>query len=443
MSWHFSRVLGEAYLEANSLDGEQFAPSNGTDTHGTFWLPGKTTDALKPSRSGMTFRPLTESHGEELLTWYLEAFHAKTSLPLAKEPESKESEAVCGNTWRESSAKFDRNTHSWKTHRCLWDEDLPSSSLTLPKWGMMRSGVLWERITSPLHTDETESGSLPTPRATDGTKGSRTAEGAEKEWARGRNKDLGMVAAMWPTPRACMTGAATPERLNDKNRNLEKAVAQTIWPTPGANEDSYRLKGNSQQSCGLGAIARREALEGDPASGGQLNPTWVEWLIGWPLFWTSLDINVKPYYDLWHESQQWTQASSEKIQGNIVRNVWWDIDPATTSHGREPDQQSSDECDDCLPTVPREDPLLDRELGAGEHKADGLQDLRRDVQAQTCQKVNALWQAGMPEGKRETIGRVAMGVKNRVDRLRCIGNGQVPAVAALAWNLLTKPNRTK
>jgi hypothetical protein len=31
----------------------------------------------------------------------------------------------------------------------------------------------------------------------------------------------------------------------------------------------------------------------------------------------------------------------------------------------------------------------------------------------------------------------------RVDRLRCIGNGQVPAVAALAWKLLTKPNRTK
>jgi hypothetical protein len=27
---------------------------------------------------------------------------------------------------------------------------------------------------------------------------------------------------------------------------------------------------------------------------------------------------------------------------------------------------------------------------------------------------------------------------NRVDRLRCIGNGQVPAVAALAWKILTK-----
>jgi DNA (cytosine-5)-methyltransferase 1 len=34
------------------------------------------------------------------------------------------------------------------------------------------------------------------------------------------------------------------------------------------------------------------------------------------------------------------------------------------------------------------------------------------------------------------VGRVADGVAARVDRLRCIGNGQVPAVAALAWRVL-------
>ena len=35
------------------------------------------------------------------------------------------------------------------------------------------------------------------------------------------------------------------------------------------------------------------------------------------------------------------------------------------------------------------------------------------------------------------VGRVAHGVAARVDRLRCIGNGQVPAVAALAWKTLS------
>ena len=35
------------------------------------------------------------------------------------------------------------------------------------------------------------------------------------------------------------------------------------------------------------------------------------------------------------------------------------------------------------------------------------------------------------------VGRVADGVASRVDRLKAIGNGQVPAVARKAWNLLT------
>ena len=34
------------------------------------------------------------------------------------------------------------------------------------------------------------------------------------------------------------------------------------------------------------------------------------------------------------------------------------------------------------------------------------------------------------------VGRVAHGVAHRVDRLRCIGNGQVPRVAALAWEMM-------
>ena len=38
------------------------------------------------------------------------------------------------------------------------------------------------------------------------------------------------------------------------------------------------------------------------------------------------------------------------------------------------------------------------------------------------------------------VGRVAHGVAARVDRLRCLGNGQVPAVVRLAWDLL-KPKK--
>ena len=41
------------------------------------------------------------------------------------------------------------------------------------------------------------------------------------------------------------------------------------------------------------------------------------------------------------------------------------------------------------------------------------------------------WWATEPD-----VGRVAHGVASRVDRLRCIGNGQVPAVVKLAWEAL-------
>jgi hypothetical protein len=36
------------------------------------------------------------------------------------------------------------------------------------------------------------------------------------------------------------------------------------------------------------------------------------------------------------------------------------------------------------------------------------------------------------------VPRIAHGVAARMDRLRCIGNGQVPAVVRLAWNLLSR-----
>jgi len=37
-----------------------------------------------------------------------------------------------------------------------------------------------------------------------------------------------------------------------------------------------------------------------------------------------------------------------------------------------------------------------------------------------------------------SVGRMAHGVARRVDRLKAIGNGQVPAVAATAWNILSQ-----
>lgn len=44
---------------------------------------------------------------------------------------------------------------------------------------------------------------------------------------------------------------------------------------------------------------------------------------------------------------------------------------------------------------------------------------------------NGSWWQSEPD-----MGRVAHGVAHRVDRLKCLGNGQVPRVAALAWDVM-------
>ena len=266
MSWHFSRALVEAYSAAGSSAGKPSAPSRTTPTHGIFWSPGKTMDASKPSRSGMTFRPSMEGHGEALLMWCLAASRAKTSAQPVKVPESKASEAVCGDTWRESSVKYCLDSSSWKTHQCLWEEVLEWSSVILPKWGMMRNGALWERITPARLTSGIESGS-------------------------------------WPTPRACMTGAATPERLNDKFRNLEKAVAQTMWPTPSSNSGTggcTGLAGGSGNRLKLYKMLGEE--EGKKMGCQSLNPLWVEWLMGWPLGWTDCAASATDRFRQWCQS---------------------------------------------------------------------------------------------------------------------------------------------
>lgn len=44
------------------------------------------------------------------------------------------------------------------------------------------------------------------------------------------------------------------------------------------------------------------------------------------------------------------------------------------------------------------------------------------------------------DGVLPRVVRMAYGVGKRVDRIRALGNGQVPAVAAMAWRILTNEN---
>ena len=57
---------------------------------------------------------------------------------------------------------------------------------------------------------------------------------------------------------------------------------------------------------------------------------------------------------------------------------------------------------------------------------------RSNTRSEFTAAIGADWWIFEPD-----VGRVANGVAARVDRLKAVGNGQVPAVAALAWRILT------
>jgi hypothetical protein len=167
MSWLFSQALVEEYLEDISLDGEQSAPLNGNPTQQAYCAPDKMTGFSRLSRYGMTYKPLMESRGEELLTLYREGFHAKTSAHQEKAQELTESEAECGEKWHASFAKYDPNTSLWRTAQCSLLGGLDEFSETWPQWGLMRNGECWEQMQLGLVTIEKEFGYWPTPTATD------------------------------------------------------------------------------------------------------------------------------------------------------------------------------------------------------------------------------------------------------------------------------------
>jgi len=138
-----------------------------------------------------------------------------------------------------------------------------------------------------------------------------------------------------------------------------------------------------------------------------------------------------------HEKEQRTQTGATDDRVGEMRNVWWHTDPSETSQGWGCHEQCERKRDCPLSKVPHEGSHAQRYMGEGQSEAGNLQDMRDDIPAEENQKGGAVRENGVPQGKRAQISRVAVGVNHRVDRLRAIGNGQVPAVAALAWSILS------
>ena len=267
MSWLYSRALMEDYENSRSLqalveeysaaicsDGAQSAPSSESHTPQAYLPKDKMTDFSRLSRFGMTFAPLTDDHGAELLTWYLAGFHAKTLAQPEEVQELKEKEADCGERWLGWLAKYDPNSSGWKTAQCSLLADSEECLETFPRWGMTRDGLLWERPTLAPIMSESAFGS-------------------------------------WLATPTCTANQLAPSMMKHKGcRELAQAI---MLPTPtchNAKEGAYPAE-YTRNTPTLGARV-----------GGKIHPEFTEWMMGWPLGWTDL----KPLET--DKFQQWQQA---------------------------------------------------------------------------------------------------------------------------------------
>ena len=302
MSWLFSQALVEEYLGDTCSDGEPSVPLSGNPTQLAYLPPDRMTAFSRLSRFGMTFKPLTADRGEELLTLYLEAFRARTSQQPDEAQGLTEPDPECGAIWQELLARYDRATSSWKTPQCSLLGDYTEFLETWPRWGLMQDGVSYQRQTLVRHTEEIASGSWPTPRSCSAMAATITPESA---WAENRFPNLETVVGrrLWPTPRALeidetyegyidrMKRSGNPKNMG-KTRPQNLTMAVKMLPTPTCH--------NSKEGAYPAEFTRNTPTLSAQA-GGTLNPTWVEWLMGWPLGWTDLKPLEMDKYQQWQQ----------------------------------------------------------------------------------------------------------------------------------------------
>ena len=233
---------------------------------------GNETASCQSFQSGMMSAPSTELRGEEKLMSSAGDSLAKTSQQQEKELVSQENEADFGERWPESLAKYDPNTHSWRTHQCLLFEDLTECLAIFPRWGMMHDGELWELTMSAHLIEEKEFGlqqKFPTPTASD-----YKDQPTSKSW-----KEKGAV-----------------------NYKLSNPEIRRMWGTPKAQDSRHALTDRGKSNLGEQVAGLHD--------GGKLNPNWVEWLMGWPIGWTDL----KPLE--MGKFQSWLQQHGEFLEEN-------------------------------------------------------------------------------------------------------------------------------
>lgn len=226
------------------------------------------------------------------LTLYLGDFHANHS-PQPGSDEARKMTVIsgqkCSGLCRNSNplgllVRTLLESSTWhSTHRFLtWKpKDTPSKRL------------YFQLVPSAPRTSGTGLQFWPTPKASD-YKGSGKAGSvsAEHDLRKGNLKGAIMYYATQQS-RDCRTGQ--DKRWEDRahrSRNLNDQIA-AMYPTPTGN----RICGGAHAAESLhrlqeaGKISKEEERSMKAGNGGQLNPMWVEWLMGFPIGWTDLSVS--------------------------------------------------------------------------------------------------------------------------------------------------------
>ena len=308
MSWHFSAALEEAFSEACSSDGEPCALWKSTPTALDDSCSGKMKGTCHRSPFGMMFVPSTDTHGEELLTWFLEASPVRTSASQEKGRASAESGAASGVKWPASFARYDRDMSSWRTAQTSLFGASAECLETWPRWGLMLDGACYPQKILEHGTCGKGSGLLPTLTV----HGNYNRKGASKNsgdgFATAIRRLPTLLARDWkdgtnPRPHGRYS-ESLPVVLNNNPRLPTLRV--TDGERGGRGDLLAIIRGRPNKHCRMPTLtandckpAGRVEVTEPEQLGGTLNPDWCEWFMGWPIGWTASEPLATDRFQQW------------------------------------------------------------------------------------------------------------------------------------------------
>lgn len=161
----------------------------------------------------------------------------------------------------ESLAWFDRDSYSWRTFQRSFLTDSEPYSQTWPRWGMTQDGAAYEHPMSVRAICETGGSCWPTPNT-----GGYRSDG-----------ELAMLSKV-------LTEDQQWHGMTSRAAASKKAK---YWPTPTAH-NAKETNAPSESDRNTPTLAAQV--------GGQLNPSWVGWLMGFPIGWASSKDTETPKY---------------------------------------------------------------------------------------------------------------------------------------------------